>query len=75
MLNKPIGLLLPLVFAWLISTAAGISLLYSAFRDKSPVPTRGWRKFFREIRFRFYFVTGIVLILWVISGIAWILFT
>jgi Trk-type K+ transport system membrane component len=75
MQNKSISLLLPLIFVWIISAGAGFSLLYSAFNDKSAVPARGLRKYFREVRFRLFFVAGIALILWVISGIVWVFLT
>jgi phosphotransferase system glucose/maltose/N-acetylglucosamine-specific IIC component len=74
--TKSLAVLLPLIFVWIVSAVAGVSLLYSAFHDKSPVPSKkGLRKFFREVRFRLFFAMGTGLILWVISGIVWIVFT
>ena len=73
MQTKPWTMLLPLILVWVVSGFAGISFLRQAFNLKSQPPVRGWRKFLLEIRFRLAFAAGIGLILWVISGVIWVM--
>lgn len=74
MQTKTWSMLLPLILVWLVSGLAGVSFLRQSLTDKSRPACRGWRKFLQEIRFRLTFAAGIGLILWVISGLIWVLF-
>lgn len=70
---KSLSMLLPVVLVWLVSLLAGISFLISAAKEKNRPPVKGWRKFLQELRFRLSFAAGTALILWVISGVFWVL--
>ena len=59
---------------WLISGFAGISFLIQAYRDNSKKAVRGWwRKYLQGVRFRFMFLMGFLLIVWVIISVYWVL--
>ncbi|MEI6290146.1 MAG: hypothetical protein WCP19_06905 [Chloroflexota bacterium] len=73
MQSKSFSMLLPVILVWLISLLAGISFLVSAAKEKNRPALKGWRKFFQELRFRLSFAAGVALILWVISGIFWVI--
>jgi hypothetical protein len=73
MQTKTWSVLLPLILVWVVSVLAGISFLHQALTDKSRPASRGWRKFLRAARVRLTFAAGIGLILWVISGVIWVL--
>ena len=64
-----------LILVWLVSTLAGVSFIKQAITEKSRRKAlRGWRKFLQDIRFRLTLAMGIGLILFVISGVVWVLF-
>ena len=67
------NLLIPLIVAWVVSAVAGVSFLRDALKDKTRPPARGWRKMLRELRFRLSFAAGVGLLLWVLSGVIWVL--
>jgi len=73
MQSKSWSMLLPLILAWVVSAVAGVSFLRDAMKDKTRPPAKGWRKILREIRFRLSFAAGIGLLLWVLSGVVWVL--
>ncbi|MEI7846679.1 MAG: hypothetical protein WCK35_12835 [Chloroflexota bacterium] len=66
---------LPLILVWLVSALAGVSFIKQAITENSRrQPSRGWRKFLQGIRFRLTLAAGIGLILFVISGVVWVLY-
>ncbi|HEY3312858.1 MAG TPA: hypothetical protein VGK00_14555 [Anaerolineales bacterium] len=74
MQNQPWSVLLPLILVWLVSTLAGISFLRSALTNPPRPDARGWKKLIQQARFRLALAAGIGLLLWVLSGVVWILF-
>jgi len=70
---KTWSVLLPLILVWVVSALAGISFLRQALTDQSRPASRGWRKWLRAVRVRLIFAAGIGLILWVVSGVIWVL--
>jgi hypothetical protein len=62
-----------LVFMWVVSLAAGISLVRSAFNNLPQPGLSRLQAVLGEIRFRLRLVAGIVLLFWVIGGVFWVL--
>jgi hypothetical protein len=67
------GVLIPLILVWLISSLAAISFFWQAYHQKSAKPLKGWRKFLFGVRFRLTLISGFALIIWVVSGVIWVL--
>jgi hypothetical protein len=72
MQTKPWWIYIPVALVWAISLLAGFSYLRQAADMKTSLPRKGWRKWLDEIRFRLVFAAGSALLLWVLSGLAWL---
>lgn len=65
------GVLVLLIFVWVISAMAGYSFIKNAY-GKKPAYTRSKiKKIWYEIGFRLRFTAGVLLLLFVVFGIIW----
>ena len=72
-MSKTTGTLILLVITWTIFLVAGIGLLWQAMMDKSSPAKSKTRRIVNEIKFRFGFAAGTVLIILFLSGVVWYL--
>ena len=68
------GTLVLLLIVWLASGIAGIMFIREALRGKRGADPSRLRRAMDEARFRMRLAAGIVLILFVISGVVWFIF-
>jgi hypothetical protein len=67
------GTLILFVITWTAFLVAGLGLIWQAIMDKS-LPTNSIaRRIVKEIKFRFGFAAGVVLIILFLSGVFWLL--
>jgi hypothetical protein len=64
-----------LAFIWGAMALAGLSFLYSAYKEKIKPPAKGVRAVVLEVRFRLKLAAGVGLLLSVIVGVVWLAFT
>jgi hypothetical protein len=68
------GSLTVLIAVWTVSLLAGVAFIREALKDFAPRQGSKWVLVLKEIRYRLRMTAGIVLLLWVIGGIAWLVF-
>jgi hypothetical protein len=67
------GTLILFVITWTAFLVAGIGLIWQAIMDKSLPTNSNARRIVNEIKFRFGFAAGVVLIILFLSGVFWLL--
>jgi hypothetical protein len=72
-MSKTPGTLILLVIIWTIFLVTGISLIWQAIMDKSSPTKSKARRIVNEIKFRLKFAIGVVLMIFVLSGVFWLL--
>jgi hypothetical protein len=72
-MSKTPGTLLLLIVTWAIFLVAGIGLLWQAIMNKSAPTGSKVRRLVNEVKFRFGFTAGLVLLILVLSGVVWVL--
>jgi hypothetical protein len=72
-MSKTPGTLILLIVTWTVFLVAGMGLIWQALMDKSSPAKSKTRRILNEIKFRFGFASGVVLILLFLSGVAWML--
>jgi hypothetical protein len=72
-MSKSPGTLVLLVITWTVFLVAGLGLIWQALMDKSSPARSKTRRFMNEIKFRFGFASGVVLIILFLSGLIWFL--
>ena len=58
---------------WAVSGATGVALVRSAWRERESASRSRLRKVYDEARFRVRMTAGILLILWLLSGVIWVI--
>ena len=72
-MNKTPAAFILLIITWTIFLVAGLGLIWQAIMDKSSPARSKTRRIVNEIKFRFGFASGVVLILLFLSGLVWLL--
>jgi hypothetical protein len=62
-----------LIITWTIFLVAGIGLIWQAIMNKSAPTGSKVRRLVNEVKFRFGFAAGLVLLILVLSGVVWLL--
>ena len=62
-----------MIIVWGASGLAGLAFIWRALKDRAADQESGLRRAANEVRFRLRLAAGIGLVLWVISGILWVL--
>lgn len=65
------GTLILLIITWTIFLLAGIGLIWQAIMDRYSPTKSKTRRIVNEIRFRFGFAAGVILIILFVSGVVW----
>jgi hypothetical protein len=72
-MSKTPGILILLIVTWTVFLVAGMGLIWQALMDKSSPARSKTRRIVNEIKFRFGFASGVILILLFLSEVAWML--
>jgi hypothetical protein len=71
-MSKTPTTLVLLIITWAIFLIAGVSLIWQAIMNKSEPTGSKVRRFVNEVKFRFGFAAGLILLILVLSGVVWL---
>jgi hypothetical protein len=72
-MSKTPAALVLLIVTWVVFLVAGFGLIWQSLMHKSAPTSSRTRRIVNEIKFRFSFASGVVLILLFLSGLVWFL--
>ena len=72
-MSKTPSTLLLLLITWTVFLVAGVGLIWQAVMTRSAPTGSKVRRLVNEVKFRFGFAAGLVLLILVASGVVWLL--